>query len=511
MTVLRDYQAHACNMVRAAYKILAEESARTFKQAITEGRTIEIPPPACLLVCPTGGGKTAMGASFALRAVEKGWIVLWLAHRVELVKQAFCRLVRSGIDAYSIGVVMAGLPAARAVALAFDPLKMTDDQLWEHYAARNAEARIQVGSIQTIDASGEVPDAQVVIFDEAHHVAAESWLGITRALKCAKAILGLTATPERTDGAPLDPPFKKLVVACSVQSLIDSRWLVPIEIIGPGRYQKELSEDPAEAYIKHAAGRRAVVFTSTVKHSDQVAADLNARGVPAASIHGGTKAAKRAEVLRDFREGKIMAVCNPMILTEGWDEPRCKVAIIARGCSAPGLWIQMIGRIARPENGIAAPGEIGLVLDLRGCVWIHGLFEEERIFSLTGVAIRRKDGAALRCCKNCGKIELYRASCSRCGFFSPPPPPPKVKRAPLSKIDAAQLQAQWAEKRRAFFAMRGKMLRDGGQRKEVNDQFSARFGHRPPASWWNGETHKPAQAGTEEACSDVGSILDSEL
>ena len=123
---LRPYQAQMVADAREAYK--------AGKRSI-------------LLVLPTGGGKTRTGGEFVLSSVAKGKRVLWLAHRKELILQARERLQADGIG--GVSVVSAQIP-----------------HLYNQFSP------VQVASLQTLLARNIRPQADLVVFDEAHHYVA---------------------------------------------------------------------------------------------------------------------------------------------------------------------------------------------------------------------------------------------------------------------------------------------------------------------------------------------------
>jgi len=440
---LRPYQVDTFNNVRRACVELRREAPDR--------------PAEVLLVAPTGAGKTVIGCSFVKGAAAKGARVLWGAHREELVDQAHARLRREGVSA---GIVMAGRRG-------------------------RADERIQVASIPTLVARGAAPDADLLIFDEAHHVAAESWQAIANAYPNARAILGLTATPERSDGAALSPPFRRLVVACQIGELVRDGWLLPCDVEAPPgprpRKAKEgLSMHPIDAYEKWAKGERAVCFTFLVDEAEEWAAEARKRGIEARAVHGETPPGERKATLTGLLEGKIKLVTNPMVLTEGWDCPPCSVAIIARGCSAPGLWLQMVGRVLRPSEGRAKPGERARIIDLRGHVWAHGHPEEDRVYSLSGRGIRRK--SQIWQCQQCGAVNDLRAEvCGGCSAEKPRRGP--IERQGVASVEMATASKQalkeaWTEKFRAWKSMLAEHGLAGAQ-----IVFEQIFQHRVPKTF----------------------------
>src|SRR5687767_13457756 len=87
-------------------------------------------------------------------------------------------------------------------------------------------------------------------------------------------------------------------------------------------------------------------------------------GFPADLVTGTTATGRRTDVVARFRAGELAALVNCGVLCEGWDDPECAVAIVARKIGPAGLWLQIGGRILR-----LAPGKLeATLLDLAGNV-----------------------------------------------------------------------------------------------------------------------------------------------
>lgn len=311
---------------------------------------------AVVLVVPTGGGKTRIGSEIVGRHVAKGGRVLWTAHRTELVAQARDRLLGDGLD--RVGIIAAGV----------DP---------------DPDAPVQVASIQTLAARGLRPEASLVVLDEAHHYIAEQWGEIADHYSAAVRI-GLTATPERSDGLPLGDLFSALVAPVQVAELTELGHLVPAEVLAPRkRLPRQIAGDPVDRYLEVAPGRRAFFFAATVAQAEEIAAALVARGVPAACVHADTPAADRADAVSRFRAGELLGLCNVGIFTEGTDIPEAEVCVLARGFSHASTYLQCVGRVLRPAPGKSS----ALVLDLMGVSRSFGVPADAREYSLDGKAI----------------------------------------------------------------------------------------------------------------------------
>ena len=337
-----------------------------------------------VLVSPTGSGKTRMGSEVVRQAVAKGSRVLWLAHRTELIDQTCATLAEFGLH---VGAV-----AARSA--------------WEIAP----EAPVQVASIQTLLARDVRPPAQLLIWDECHHAseAAEEWARILDAYTETHA-LGLTATPERGDGSGLAPLFTGLAVAVSVRELTEMGHLVPCEWVKPDTVLEpgHIAQHPLEAYKESAPGQQGFLFAPTVAEAQRYADEFTAAGVRAVCIHAKTKPDERAAALEGFRAGKVRILSNVYVFTEGTDLPMASVCILARGASTAGIYLQMVGRVLRPHPGKTR----ATLIDLRGVGWLHGLPEDERIYSLEGKGIVRAEAK----CKVCGSL-LTGYPCASCGY-----------------------------------------------------------------------------------------------
>lgn len=423
--VLRPYQERALDRARAAY--------RTHRSV--------------LLVAPTGAGKTVIFAAVALGAIAKGRRVLVVVHRRELVRQTIAKLQNAGID--RVGVIAAG---------------------W----ARDPDAPVQVAMVQSMLAAAHYPPATLVILDEAHHHVAAEW-GLVAARYATAKVLGVTATPERGDGAALGDLFDAIVPVASIRELTALGYLCPLDVVAPEGRRQHLAEDPVRAYLELAPGRQCVLFAASVAEAEGFRDRLSAAGYPTAAISGETPAADRDAVLARFAAGEIRVVCNVFVLTEGWDCPSVEVCLLARGCGSVGTYLQMVGRVLRPHPGKAR----ALLIDLRGCVHEHGLPQEDRDYSLDGVAISAPRAAAARRCRECGWVGAPGTpACPDCGYVFPAPAPQQVERAKLETVRERATREE--SEGRALFEQARRAGRKPGWAAHRHVELFGRF----PAKLW---------------------------
>lgn len=368
---LRPYQQRAIDGLRASY---------------ASGKR------APCLVLPTGAGKTVVAASIIHSAVGRGKRVLFLAHRAELLEQSVSKLENAGVT--DVRLIRA-----------------------EHDIG-NPLAPVTVASVQTLTKWGDrMPKADLVVFDECHHVIARTWASIADYYSAAH-LLGMTATPQRGDGKPLGDIFDALVVGSTVKELTALEHLVPCRVWAPTTEldTAQLAMGAADAYAKHGNGQRAVLFCSTVDHARLVADEMNAAGVRCEVVHGS--GGDRSGALRRFRDGETRTIANVHVLTEGWDDPGVAVCMLLRKPQHAGTFLQMVGRVLRP-----APGKTtATLIDLCGSVLEHGTPEAEREFALDGKGITQTDREPIRQCPTCGGVFLSTpgmTGCPQCGAALP--------------------------------------------------------------------------------------------
>ncbi len=293
----------------------------------------------------TGLGKTICFAELARR---RGGNTLILAHRDELIQQAVEKVLRVWAEA-DVGVVKAEQDDHTA------PVVVASVQSLH-------ERRLRRWTPERFD---------LVVVDECHHAAAPSYRRILDYLR-PNLLLGVTATPFRGDRATLEGVFQKIVYSFGILEGIRAGHLVDIRAFrvhtsvalddvhtAAGDFNAGELEEAVnvpdrnraivQAYLEHADGKRALVFTAGVEHARGLAEEFVGAGVPAAFVHGGTPLAERRDVLRRLRTGEVLVVTNCNVLTEGFDEPSLEAVILARPTKSLALFTQMAGRGTRPS------------------------------------------------------------------------------------------------------------------------------------------------------------------
>ena len=78
-------------------------------------------------------------------------------------------------------------------------------------------------------------------------------------------------------------------------------------------------------WLEFVRDKRTVIFCASIKHAEQIASLLKARGVPALAVSGSMKLAERNEATQRFARKKLLVLCACDLLNEGWDCPETEV------------------------------------------------------------------------------------------------------------------------------------------------------------------------------------------
>jgi superfamily II DNA or RNA helicase len=297
--------------------------------------------------------------------------------------------------------------------------------------------------VQTLcreDNLGTMPAMDLVVIDEAHHVAADSYVRIVdkaRELNPDVRILGVTATPQRADKKALAKVFDNVADVISIKELIDAGNLVrPRTFVIDCGLRSELAEvrktvadfDMAEvekvmdkqavtsrviAEWKDKAGiRKTVVFCSTVDHAEHVTQAFCDAGIKADIVHGGLSDTARRRALVDFEKDRTQVLVNVAVLTEGYDCQTVSCVVLLRPCSFRSTMIQMIGRGLRKVDPDKHPGVVKsdcIVLDFGYSILTHGGLDSEVVLEPV------KGKAQMKVCPSCKmEVPLGVATCPAC-------------------------------------------------------------------------------------------------
>lgn len=284
------------------------------------------------------------------------------------------RKVRAAFAAGARGVCIVAPTGAGKTVMARDiandfgnPIMLVPSRALLHQS-QDAFQTITIQSLLRPSARCPFGEPDLVIWDEAHHSASSEWGKIRERWPRAKW-LGLTATPIREDGAPLDL-FDQWVSEIKYSELLALGHIVPCELYRPRkRSARDTTDaDPAvqfNRYVKHR-GIRTLIFCASIEQCDDVVKRI--RVGRAVAYHSAVSDGLLRKRMAQFIAGDVDALVTHGMLTEGFDVPLASVLIIARPCHGLQTWIQIAGR-----GGRAAPGKESFhLIDCSGASITHG-------------------------------------------------------------------------------------------------------------------------------------------
>jgi superfamily II DNA or RNA helicase len=314
-----------------------------------------------LIVIPTGGGKTILFSHIAHEQLNgpEPRKTLILAHRDELIDQAILKLHKAtGIFAQKEKAECRASPHAEVVVASIQTMARRLDRWPSHHFG-------------------------LVVIDEAHHVAADSYKTVLRHFEAHSHVLGVTATPDRSDRKDLGAYFENVPFEIPLFELIRDGFLARIKVKAlplkidlqnvkktSGDYNAEDLDTALHPYLEavaqqlaeHAPFRKTLVFLPLVATSKDFVQACKNIGLAAVHIDGTSP--DRRDILARFSTGDFDILSNAMLLTEGYDEPAIDCIVNLRPTRSRSLYSQIIGRGTR-----TAPGkEDLLVLDF---LWQH--------------------------------------------------------------------------------------------------------------------------------------------
>lgn len=311
-----------------------------------------------LLVSATGTGKTVMAAIDYSRLKEMlpRCRLLFVAHREEILDQS----------------------------LATFRYAMREPTFGEKWVGKHRPTNFEhvFASIQSLNAAGfsnlAADHFDIVIVDEFHHAAAPSYTKLLSHVKPVE-LLGLTATPERTDGLSILEWFDGRIAAeLRLWDAIDQHRLAPFAYYGihdcldlrtipwrrgVGYDINELSnlytsnDAWARLVIQELAKRvddplamKALGFCVSIKHAQFMAQQFIKAGIAAAAVWGDTPDTERREALHMLADGKIQILFSVDLFNEGVDVPTVDTLLLLRPTESATLFLQQLGRGLRKSK-----------------------------------------------------------------------------------------------------------------------------------------------------------------
>jgi len=301
-----------------------------------------------LVVLATGMGKTWLSAFDAKQIEAKK--ILFVAHREEILLQAertFVQLINNA---------KTGLYNSR--------IKQKDtDFLFASIQTIGREEHLKQFSSEHFD---------YIVVDEFHHASAPTYKKLLAYFQ-PQFLLGLTATPERSDQADiLSLCDNNLVFECNLIHGIDEKILVPFDYYGiydryvdydeipwrNGRFDPELL-DNAFATKKRAyhifdkwqekKQSRTLAFCVSKKHADYMAQYFTSKGFNSVAVYSGSSV-RRNEALNLLADGQLDILFSVDLFNEGTDLPSIDTILMLRPTESKILFLQQLGRGLRQSE-----------------------------------------------------------------------------------------------------------------------------------------------------------------
>ena len=301
-----------------------------------------------VVILPTGTGKTYLSAFDSLNANGR---ILFIVHKLDILsqsKESYEQIYQTSKLGYLTGEIKENIHDSKVLFASKDTL-------------RNCFT----------DFSQDEFD--YIVIDEVHHGQAPTYQSILSYFKPNVFMLGLTATPDRTDRKDIFELFDyNKVFEYTLNDAINNGFLVPYTYYGLKdnidysniRYQnnkyrvedldRELiiptrNEQIFKEYISKGNGNKALGFCCSIKHANAMAALFVSKGVPAISITSETQ--NRDQVIKDFRNNKYTVAFTVDLFNEGIDFPDLRVLLFLRPTESKTIFTQQLGRGLRLCGG----------------------------------------------------------------------------------------------------------------------------------------------------------------
>ncbi len=307
-----------------------------------------------LVIAATGTGKTMIAAfDYKKFCKDKGRRprLLFVAHREEILKQArsaFRQVLRDG----SFGELVIGSSQNSQTDYLFCTVQSWNSRNFDRFNAKHFD---------------------YVVLDEAHHAAANSYQKLLNHI-CPQSLLGLTATPERTDGADIRSDFGGAFThEIRLSEAIERTLLSPFHYYGvPDLDGLDFSSiawrrggydiaqlrnklegnaararwvmDQTERYVANIKQVRALGFCVSIAHAEFMAEYCNKNNSPAIALSGETPREQRQQAQHQIESRAINFIFTVDLYNEGVDIPCVDTVIFLRPTESLTLFLQQLGR-----------------------------------------------------------------------------------------------------------------------------------------------------------------------
>lgn len=302
-----------------------------------------------LVISATGTGKTYLSA-FDVR-VARPKRMLFIVHREQILKQAmrdYERVIGSSGGTYGL---YTGTTKATDATYVFATIQTLARE--EHLKKFEPHA------------------FDYIVIDEVHRSGAPSYRRVIDYFH-PDFLLGMTATPERTDGWNVYELFGfNIAYEIRLHDALEERMLAPFHYIGVSDYEQNgivieekspINELVTSERVDHIVETldyygydgdvlRGLIFCSRVAEAEGLARELTARGIRARSVSGQQSEEERAEAIHQLECGDIEYIISVDVFNEGVDIPTLNQIVMLRATESSIVFIQQLGRGLRKAPG----------------------------------------------------------------------------------------------------------------------------------------------------------------
>lgn len=301
-----------------------------------------------LIISATGTGKTYLSAFDVRNFAPKK--MLFIVHREQILKKALqdYRKILGGHED-DFGILSGN--------------------------SKDTHAKYLFATVQTISKEGTLQqfvkdEFDYILIDEVHKAGAESYLKIINYFT-PKFLLGMTATPERTDGFNIYELFDyNIAYEIRLQAALEEDMLCPFHYFGVTDYEKngetiddatELRKLVSHERVKHIIEKiyyygysgdrvKGLMFCSSKEEAHTLSAALNDEGLKTIALTGDNSQEEREEAIRKLNNGELEYILTVDIFNEGIDIPFLNQIVMLRQTQSSIIFIQQLGRGLRKHD-----------------------------------------------------------------------------------------------------------------------------------------------------------------
>ncbi|HEJ7408816.1 TPA: DUF3427 domain-containing protein [Staphylococcus aureus] len=240
---------------------------------------------------------------------------------------------------------------------------------------RDVDAKYLFATIQTLSRDDNFKqfdenEFDYIVFDEAHRSAASTYQRVFNYFK-PKFMLGMTATPERSDELSIFELFDyNIAYEIRLQAALESDILCPFHYFGVTDYVHQgikeddvtklryLTSDERVNYIIQKTDYygysgeilQGLIFVSSKKEAYDLADKLSSKGIKSVALTGDDSVNYRQIVIEKLKEGKINYIITVDLFNEGIDIPEVNQVVMLRPTESSIIFIQQLGRGLRKSS-----------------------------------------------------------------------------------------------------------------------------------------------------------------